>query len=399
MNERDIFESVEQARDGLVAFRDRLESGDPPTGSPTITDTLRDLDESLHKLRLQYGLLREVLDQTNDVVFAKDRDGRYVMINPRGAMVFGHAVREILGANDHAFFAHDAAEQIMAIDRDAMSTGSPRIHELVFDRHGSRKTLLMSTRPWYDRERRVCGVIGLAQDFTAHDGAPGAKTKGDDDRVSGLVGELVINEERLRRLLAAELHDGLGQDIALVKMKLAMLRESSPVEMRDPLRGIEQLIDRADRSLRSITFQISPPSLHDLGLVAALEWLREDSGKKHGIEVRLETAAAPPVADERVRTILFRAVRELIVNSAIHAHVDHVIVRVDAAGDDVRITVADTGNGFDPDDLERRGYGLFGIREQLKFIGGSMHVESAPKAGTTVTLIAPSGADDAPPTT
>ena len=88
-----------------------------------------------------------------------------------------------------------------------------------------------------------------------------------------MASDLLLGEERERRSLAYELHDSLGQDIALAKMKLSALRQSASADLHEPLKGIERLIESADRSFRSITFQINPLVLHDLGLVPALEWL------------------------------------------------------------------------------------------------------------------------------
>lgn len=175
----------------------------------------------------------------------------------------------------------------------------------------------------------------------------------------------------------------------MAKLKLAMLRSSASAELHDPLSGLEQVFERAERSLRSITFQISPPSLHDLGLVAALQWLGEDIARQHGIVVRIEDNDSPAVPDDRVRVLLFRAVRELLVNAATHAHVREATVRLDRRDGRVRITVEDTGAGFDSSDFDQQGSGLFGVQEQLKYVDGTVEIVSAAARGTRVTLTAP----------
>lgn len=389
MSEHDLVESVELALGRLAALRARLEKEGAASGSPEFVSGLRDLQEMFDKLQARYGLLCEILDRTNDLVFAKDRDGRYAMINPQGADMFGKTLAEVLGADDRALWGHADAERIMAIDREVMGTGEPLTREETCDFSGVRTTLLMSTIPWYDRERHVRGVLGIAQDVTERRRSD-REAEIHRDRMRSMAAEIVFGEERLRRSLAAELHDGLGQDIALAKLKLSMLRGWASAELHDRLSGIERLVERADRSLRSITFQISPPSLHDLGLVAALQWLGEDIGRKYGIDVRIEDDDSPGVADERVRVILFRAVRELLTNVATHAHVRDATVQLARQDGLVCITVEDAGAGFDNADLDQRGYGLFGIREQLKHVDGRMHVASIPGCGTTVTLTAPS---------
>jgi PAS domain-containing protein len=106
MNEHELFESVELARNRLTALRARLEKEGAAYGSQEIVSALRDLQEMLDKLQSRYGLLRDILDRTNDVVFAKDRDGRYVMINPQGADMFGKTMLSACVASTGAGSGH-----------------------------------------------------------------------------------------------------------------------------------------------------------------------------------------------------------------------------------------------------------------------------------------------------
>jgi signal transduction histidine kinase len=238
------------------------------------------------------------------------------------------------------------------------------------------------------RHAQLCELMEQSEiDASAHESEVLTRHR----RMRSMATQIVIGEEGLRRLLAAELHNGLGQEIALAKMKLSTLRTVAGGEMRAPLSSIEQLVEQADHSLRSITFQISPPSLHDLGLVAALEWLAEDLDQKYGLAVRIEDQGAPVIADERVRVILFRAVRELLINTATHAKVRAATVEVAGLEGLVRVTVEDRGAGFNTVELERHGYGLLGIREQLKFVDGEIRISSSPGQGTKVILTAPAG--------
>lgn len=387
MSEHDLFGTVAQARDRLAELRARLEKENANPGSNELVGALLDVQAMLDTLRTRYGFLHEVLDRTNDVVFAKDRDGRYVMINPQGARLFGKSVTDVLGSDDRSLFTPADAKRIMALDRRVMDTKEPRTAEETHLAEGVSTTLLTTTTAWYDARHLVRGVIGIAQDVTQRRRDEREATR-HRERMNAMFAEIVIGEERLRRSLAAELHSGLGQDIALAKLRLSALRASAAPEMREPLVAIEGLVERADRSLRNITFQISPPTLHDLGLVAALQWLGEDIHRKYGISVRIEDEDSPEVPNEITRVFLFRAVRELLINVATHANVSETVVRLNRQNGFVRITVEDTGAGFDTSDLDRRGHGLLGIREQLRYIDGSMQVVSVPGQGTKVTIIA-----------
>lgn len=385
MREHDLWLSVEQARHQLTTLRARLENLGTEPGSPEVGSVLGDVLEMLEKLQAHYGLLREILARSGDSVFAKDRDGRYVLINPKGAGMFGKSVEEVLGQDDTALFERESAERIMAIDRAVMSTGRPRTLEETFEIRGVPITLLTTTTAWYEPRGTLRGLIGTAQDVTERKRAErGAEVQ--QDRLRSLASEIVFAEEGLRQSLAANLHNGLGQDIALTKMKLTALRLSSSAELHEPLIRIEHLVEQADRSLRSITFRLGPPSLHDLGLVPALQWLGEDMGGRYALTVRIEDEGTPAVIDDRLRVILFRAVRELLINTGTYAGAREARVRLGSEDGMSRITVEDEGSGFDASEVGHQGYGLFGIREHLRHVGGSMHIDSVPGRGTTLTV-------------
>ena len=216
-------------------------------------------------------------------------------------------------------------------------------------------------------------------------------------RLRALATELGLAAERERRRIAIYIHDTLAQALAAARMKLDALREATAPETpgrTEALDEVRDLVGQAAKDARSLTFDLSPPVLHELGLEAALEWLAEDMGKKHGLTVAFEDDQAPKPLAEARRIILFRAVRELLTNVTKHAHARRATVSVSRTDEHVRITVEDDGVGFDPqcvhahEDLEG-GFGLFSIRERLDYLGGRMEIRSGSGRGTCVTLTAP----------
>jgi PAS domain S-box-containing protein len=376
------------ARDRLGELRARLRDAGVAPGSAEVDWTLHELEGMLAHLQARYAILREILERTSDIFFAKDPEGRYVMINPKGAGLLGKSVTEIVGQDDTALFERASAERIMAIDRATMSTGEPSTFEETVEIRGKQTRLLTTEVAWNEPGGKLRGLIGITQDVTERrQGEKRALLQ--QQRLRALAAEIVIAEESLRQALVADLHNGLGQDIALAKMRIAALRSASASGLSAPLLQIEHLVEQADRSLRSIAYQLSPPSLHDLGLLSALQWLAEDTSARYGFEVRVEELGLPAPLDERMRAILFRAVRELVLNAARHARAHEVRIRLAAADGQLCVRVQDDGSGFDATQVDLEGYGLFGVREQLRHVGGSLQIDSAAGRGTTVTLVAP----------
>jgi len=217
------------------------------------------------------------------------------------------------------------------------------------------------------------------------------ETKQYQKRLRGLALELSLAEERERKRLATHIHDDLGQVLSAVKMRLSVLRQPcQQVDRTGEMKVIEDLMDMAIRSSRSLTGSLSHPALYDLGLVAAAEWLVEDVHKLYGLKVRLIKPPLPLPIDLRVRVLLFQSIRELLVNVAKHAKVPAATVRISAQGRTVRVVVQDRGRGFDisslRSDARHAGFGLFSTRERLRDLGGRIDLRSTPGRGTTVRL-------------
>ena len=209
------------------------------------------------------------------------------------------------------------------------------------------------------------------------------------ERLRSLMADLLLAEEHERRRLAVDLHDGLSQTIALTQIKLSALRLSMDGKLQSSLDEIEELVEQTDRAARSISFELSPPVLHDLGLEPALQWLVENIQDRYGIEILLKDDGQPKPADEKTRVILFRSIRELLINAAKHAGARRIHVRLERVEDRLNAAVEDDGAGMEPDVAAVKGSGLFSIHERLSHVGGSMRIESAPGRGTKIHLCAP----------
>ncbi len=207
--------------------------------------------------------------------------------------------------------------------------------------------------------------------------------------------ELSLAEERLRRQIAINIHDNLGQDLAISKMKLDKLRKSlRRGEMFDQLNEIRTLISLSIESARSLTFELSPPILYELGFEAAIQWLFGFVCKRDNIELDFSTDGIKKHLEPDVRVLLFQSAREILVNITKHAHAKKITVRISKINSQIRVNIADDGIGFDVnkvkmDGIRKKGFGLFSVSERLAYVGGRFEIDSKPGRGTRVLLAAP----------
>ena len=210
-----------------------------------------------------------------------------------------------------------------------------------------------------------------------------------------LASEASLAEERERRRIAQELHDRIGQNLALCQMKLAGIRQSKIAERRPAsLDEVRSLLDQTIKDVRSLTFELSPPVLYELGFEPAVEWLTEQYQKQHGIACVVQDDHAPKPMKSEVEVALFQAVRELLVNVSKHSRASRAKVTLSEDDGHMKICVEDDGAGFEPSTVGPRGseivgFGIFSVQDRLEKVDGTLNIESSPGKGTRATLRVP----------
>jgi PAS domain S-box-containing protein len=214
-------------------------------------------------------------------------------------------------------------------------------------------------------------------------------------KLQSLASELSLTEERERRRLATDLHDHIGQSLAISKIKLGVLQKTlASEELAKPVSEVRGLIEGMIQDTRSLTFELSLPILYELGFEAAVEWFAKDVRSKHGIQVDVQKDMKPIPMDDEIKVLLFRFVRELMMNVVKHAQARRARVIISRNGGEINIKVEDDGVGFGSKShyqtiSSNGGFGLFSIRERLHYLGGRIEVESKDLQGTRVTLMVP----------
>jgi PAS domain S-box-containing protein len=249
----------------------------------------------------------------------------------------------------------------------------------------------------WDESGRASRLVGVTLDITDEK----RHTVEIERRVfqlRSLASQLLHVEERERHQLACDLHDDLGQLLAAAKLKVYLLKQSLRLPQADKqFEDLTQILDQADQSMRAVMFRASPPVLHDLGLGPALDWLAREIERQYGLRVAVEVDPDLQPLTSEVRTMIFRSVREVLINVVRHAQTGSARVALAASRGSrrLRVLIEDEGVGFDTKGLRWGGkksvigFGLVSVRERIEAIGGSITIESAPGQGTRVEMTVP----------
>lgn len=197
-----------------------------------------------------------------------------------------------------------------------------------------------------------------------------------------------VLEAKLKRV-AHSLHDEAGQLLASIHIVVSEIAGELSPEARGRFDAVENLLKQVEAELRKVSRELRPTELDNLGLVPALEFLAENVTRRTGLRVYVDGEAGVrlPAA---VETALYRIVQEAVNNAVKHAHAHSVRIELKRTPSKVACSVRDDGSGFDTR-LETDGLGLIGIRERLNALGGSMHLVSESRRGTTLTTDIPLG--------
>ncbi len=213
-------------------------------------------------------------------------------------------------------------------------------------------------------------------------------------RLKTLTSELTLAEERLKNMLATRLHDNVCQQLAMLRVDIAVLEKSlTDPGQQDRLKTMYKEVGNILDETRYLTSELSCPILNLHGLEEAIRtWSDQEISKKHDIEVRVEDDGQAKPLSEDVKHVLFRSVREFLINVVKHANASRVNVQITREDNQIVIIVKDNGIGLRTDADTRElgsGFGILSISEALQGLGGNLTYQSKPTQGCTAKVVAP----------
>lgn len=343
-----------------------------------------------------------VINTSMDGFVMLDDQNNIIEVNQAFCKLTGYPCMQLLGKNftsNDDLFTEDKLKPIIELNSNQSRNNQSAIHHRIETKLKTNKGEIL------DVELSInFSVIGednrfiFVRDITERKRIEESEAKNLEriqtyqDKLKSLHLKLINTEDEVRKKTAAFLHDGISQNLAMAIMKLSSVADGVVGDRKlQSLNDALHLIEKSIKESRLLTYDLSPPILHELGLVQALKWKLDKIEAEFGIQTRIiEKGNLQDIYHEQ-KIMLYRVLLELFNNTVKHAKATKLILTITPYEHVVTFMIDDNGIGFNTKELlqGRAGFGLFNIREQIESIKGSLEIKSSIGEGTTIKLIIP----------
>lgn len=335
----------------------------------------------------QMRLLATVVEDSNDAIVIQDLEGKIVNWNKGAELAYGYSAEEALKMNMMSMVPEeDRVKMKRYLENIKLGKQIPSFEVRHRRKDGKIMDMWLTTTRLVDDQGLTNAIATTSRDVTGWKKAEKELTTM-TKRLRVLSHRLIEIQEQERTNIARELHDQVGQSLNLLKLLLdrAIIADD---EARQGLYNqavplLAELIDRVG----TLSLEMRPKILDDLGLVHALEWYFERFTNQTNIRVQFEAPVVDIKIDEQISNSIYRVVQEALTNVARHAHATTARVILKADHSSIKLRIEDNGIGFDPTGKEASASGgIIGMQERISLLGGTLQVRSKPGSGARVIV-------------
>ena len=337
----------------------------------------------------QEDLLRHaaIVESCQDAIISKSLQGVIQTWNSGARQMFGYTEEEAIGQSVFLCIPSELRDEENEILRRL--AGGERIenYETVrISKSGERIHVAITVSPVRDENGAIIGASTIARDIT--------ERKRAEEALSKMSQRLIEAHEEERSWIARELHDDINQRVALLAVDLERLMQNppGPAELNQQLEQRKNQLNDLAGDIQALSHRLHSPKLEYLGLASAAAILCTELSDRQKVKIDFCSESIPRDLPEEISICLFRILQEALQNAIKHSGSQHIQVSFSAESNEIRLTVRDSGAGFDPQGaMAARGIGLTSMKERLKLVGGTLSIDSQLNRGTTVQARVPIG--------
>jgi PAS domain S-box-containing protein len=323
-------------------------------------------------------LFHYLFEQASLGIAVEDLEGKLLLANPALCSMLGYREDELCAMHCSEFANPEDSEDDWALFQQLRAGVIDRysLEKRYVRKHGAQFWGRLNVSLWRNGDGGAPLVFAFVEDIT-------------DRKVSELAlasvnRRLIEAQERERLRISRELHDDIGQRLALLAIELQQLQED-PLEARGRIAELQTRTVEIAGDIQSLSHELHSSKLQFLGIAEATKSFCQELEAQQKVVIDFRTDDLPTALPPDISLCLFRVLQESLRNAAKHSGVRHFEVRLCETSSEIHLTVSDSGVGFDNEAAKAgRGLGLISMEERLKILNGTLSIESRPQFGTTI---------------
>lgn len=328
---------------------------------------------------------RSLVEQASDAILITDEHMNYIHVNTAATRMLGYTRQELLNLNASDITTLNSKEILLLIQE--LKEGKKVMQERIFKRKDGSSVPVEISASIMKNGNFMAIVRDISERKRIQE-----QVKKYNEELKLLTAHLLLVREEERKRIGREVHDELGQQMTAIKMDIAWIDKKISAEetqIKLKLKNVNELLDGSNASVRRIISELRPSALDEFGLMNALEWHGKQFTSSSGVPVNIQSSQELIRVPEKIATCIYRVYQESLTNVARYANATHVNIIMELRQESIVVTIEDDGDGFEPESISRKSFGILGMKERVQSLNGVFNLFSVKNKGTVVQVVLP----------
>jgi hypothetical protein len=357
-----------------------------------MTKDLRKFRDDLKQSEEKY---RGLIENSSEIIYQTDQKRFFAGMNNTMLVKLGYRSEELMGMKIENIVPANEREKVIDHIRKVIEKGSDSIETTFLSKQGEIIYVEINANAMYDAENNFIQTRAFVRDITERKKTEEAERHGKNLQL--LSSQIISIQEKERRRISRELHDEAGQALTAMKINIEMMEKNIPegsTNIRKKLTETKQLATHTLHEIRSLAFDLRPSLLDHFGALAAISEYSKNYSERTNINVQVRGENIVERFSPEIDILLYRCAQEALNNVTKHSEATDVIIEIVQEEQQIHMRIKDNGKGFDikehfDGNINGSGIGLFGMKERVALLNGSLRIHSEGNKGSELEILVP----------
>jgi PAS domain S-box-containing protein len=377
---------------GIEGIKSRDEIGNLADSFNKMTIDLRKFRDDLEQSEERY---RDLIENSSEIIYQTDKKRFFVGMNRTMLNKLGFSFEELMGMKMDNIVPDNEREKVINHIQKVIENGSDSIETMLLSKKGEIIYVEINANAMYDAKNGFVETRAFVRDVTEKKRIEAAEKHGRELQL--LSSHIISIQEKERRRISRELHDETGQALTAMKINIEMIENEIPessISIRKRLDETRQLLTHTLQEIRLLSFELRPSLLDHFGILAAIREYSKNYSERTNINVRVRGKNIVERFSPEIEILFYRCVQEALNNVAKHSEATNVTIDIVQEEQGIHMSVKDNGKGFDikepfEENINGSGIGLFGMKERVALLNGSLKIHSKRNKGFRLEILVP----------